>query len=113
MNPLWICLTSAAVFVGSIAGGPQQRPLRFDEFHHEYIGVSACALGAATHFKFLTRVGAFIAADDAIQHLYQRVNNDLTITSPLTLGYRVTIGATVPVQRLNRWLDKVLGHLLR
>lgn len=113
MNPLMVCLTSAVVFVGSIAGGPQRTPLRFAEIHHGYYGAVACGVGALTHSKFLTKVGAFILADDATQHLYQRMNNNLDIVSPLNIGYRVTIGAAVPVQRLNRWLDKAVNSLLR
>lgn len=113
MNPLLTCLISAGVFVGSIMGGPQRGPLRFDQFHHQYIGAAACGVGALTHSKLLTKIGAFISLDDATQHLYQRMNNNLDIVSPLNIGYRVTLGTAIPVRRLNRWLDNAVNHLLR
>ena len=113
MNPLLICLLSAGVFVGSIVGGPRRGPLRFDQWHHQYIGGTACAVGALAHSKLLTKVGAFISLDDATQHLYQRMTNNLDIVSPLNIGYRLTIGTVVPVQRLNRWLDNLMGNKRR
>ncbi len=102
------CLLSALVFVGSIAGGPQRSPLRFDEMHHEYIGLGACALGAVTHSRFFIKVGAVIAADDASEHLYQRINNNLSLESPLSFGYQETLWRIGPVRDLNRWLDRAL-----
>ncbi len=102
------CLVSAFVFIGAIASGPQRSPLRFDEWHHEYIGLAACALGQATHSRFLVTTGAFIAADDAEEHLFQRINNNTTIESPLGLGYQLTIGRLKPVIGLNIWLDRAM-----
>jgi hypothetical protein len=100
------------MFVASIADGPQRSPLRFDEWHHEYAGMATCAAGAVLHARTLERVGAFVALDDGTQHVYQRVNHDLGIVSPLNVGYRVTLGAVVPVTKLNRWLDAFVNRLL-
>lgn len=107
------CLWSALAFVASIAGGPQRGPLRFDQWHHMYAGAAVCAVGAATGSRWIVRVGAVVSADDAIQHVYQRVNADLGIVSPLHIGYRLTLGQAVPIVKLNRWLDSFVGRLLR
>lgn len=108
MGALMGCAVSALVFIGSIVGGPQRSPLRFNELHHEYIGQAACAIGALTHSKLILGFGEIVAADDATQHLYQRANGDLSIRSPLNIGYRFTLGRLPFVARLNTWLDRVL-----
>jgi hypothetical protein len=92
-------------------GGPQRAPLRFDAMHHEYIGVAACGLGAVTHSRIVTSLGASLALDDGLQHGVQRISGDLSFRSPLTLGYQVTLGTSVPMQQLNRWLDTLFGNL--
>ena len=108
-----VCAWSALAFVLAIVGGPQRGPLRFDQWHHEYIGQAACAVGALTHSRIIVKVGGYLAADDATQHVYQRVNANLEIVSPLNIGYRLTLGTAVPIVRLNRWLDSVINRLLR
>lgn len=108
MNPLLVCLVSSGVFVGSIVNGPQQSPLRFDEMHHAYIGAAVCAAGSALHSKKMQWVGAIVLADDATQHLYQRMNNDLAIRSPLNIGFRFTFGRVPLVNQIGRLLDTVL-----
>jgi hypothetical protein len=107
------CLWSAVAFALSIIGGPQRGPLRFDQWHHAYAGAAVCAAGAAVHSRFVVRVGGAVLADDAVQHVYQRVNANLDIVSPLNVGYRLTLGTAVPVARLNRWLDSFVNRLLR
>lgn len=109
MNPLLICLLGVGLFVGSIVAGPQQDELAFNQFHHEYIGVAACSIGAVMHSKFLTTIGAYIALDDGLQHGIQRLGNDPLYRSPLNYGYRLTLGKVIPIQKLNRWLDRILN----
>jgi hypothetical protein len=106
------CLWSALAFAFAILGGPQRSPLRVDEWHHEYLGQAACLVGAATDARWLVRAGGLLAADDASQHIYQRVNPNLAIVSPLNIGYRLTLGRTLAIVDLNRWLDRTVNRLL-
>jgi len=114
MNALTTCVLGAVLFVSSIAGGPQRGELRFNAWHHEYIGIAACGLGVVTHGKLLTQVGAFIALDDGVQHAYQRINYPgmgdaaFQIHSPLHIGYQVTLAKLPLVGGLNRFLDNLL-----
>ena len=102
------CLWSALAFALAIVGGPQQSPLRFDEFHHEYIGQAACVVGALTHSHLILGFGKIVAADDATQHVYQRMNGNLAIRSPLNIGYRFTLGRLPLFDKLGHALDTVL-----
>jgi hypothetical protein len=102
------CLWSALAFALAIVGGPQRSPLRFDEFHHEYIGQAACIVGAATHSKLILGFGWVVAVDDATQHVYQRMNNNLAIRSPLNIGYRFTLGRVPLFEKLGHFFDTVL-----
>ncbi len=105
---MWGCALGVMMFVGAIVNGPQRSPLRFDQWHHEYLGVGACAAGQLTHSAWIVRFGEVMALDDGTQHLYQRVNHDLTLRSPLTIGYQVTLGRLPLFNVLNQWLDRAL-----
>lgn len=112
--PIW-CLLAAGVFLGSIVGGPQRGDLRFDQAHHAYVGVAACAAGEVLHSKALRTVGVILTTDDAVQHLFQRINYPrmgdaaLQIRGPVWYGYQAVAKVVVPLGTLSNWLD----HLLR
>ena len=111
---MWGCAIGLVMFLAGIVNGPQRSPLRFDEWHHEYVGVAACAVGQATHHQWIVRLGEVAALDDGTQHLYQRMNLPLIgpaalgIRSPLNIGYRATLGRIPLISELNAWLDRVL-----
>lgn len=108
-----LCLLAALGFLLAIVGGPQRSPLRFDELHHEYAGQLVAALGGVLDVRALVLVGGLVAAEDTIQHVYQRMNGNLAIAGPLTLAYRATLGRLALVAAVNAWLDRAMRRLCR
>ncbi len=89
--------------------------LRFDEWHHLYLGVvcfvSSFAAGARRPglAVALRAVGLTLAWDDAFQHVVQAVTGDLSFRSPLHVVYAWMYQEWGWVRAVTEWLDRLFG----
>jgi len=76
--------------------------MNLHEWHHGYVAILLIALGVPFGSVWFWAPGIYLIADDAAQHF-------LGLPSPAKWLYGVTLWRIPAVQRLNRWLDRLLG----
>ena len=110
-----VAVFTLAMLLGIVRGlnGPGSH-LRFDGWHHLYLGAVVFPLYFAAGHRYrlalvLRVVGLALAWDDAFQHAVQAVTADLTFRSPLHLVYAWTYDQWAWVRSLTQWLDGLFG----
>ena len=88
--------------------------LRYEEWHHLYLGVCLFLLSYAAERRpvlalVLRVAGLLLTWDDAFQHIVQAVSGDLSFRSPLHLVYAWMYDEWGWVRALTQWLDRLFG----
>ena len=120
---LWTFVVALAVFAFTITlGGLLKRggDLTFNEWHHAYLGIVLFAVGLllrmlaghAGGWSLGTQIaGAFLAFDDAEEHLVQLVTGQITYQSPAHALFYALFGALGIVKKANAVLDQTAQKL--
>jgi hypothetical protein len=89
--------------------------LRYDAWHHLYLGVAlfAASYAGAERWRTASLVvracGLACTVDDAFQHLVQALTGDLAFRSPMHLAYAVAYERWEWVRTISHWLDGRFG----
>lgn len=76
---------------------------RAREWHHGYLGCGLFAIGVVGHWPVVWASGLILVCDDVAQHFLG------VDPSPIHRLYVRFLWPLAPIQKLNRWLDKVMS----